>query len=168
VYTPCNLQACIEHPMIDTVWINDVTTFKDWDAQQDGFITWLTDFNTRHVFLVSATRNNGITMYMESYSGCGDVVARNLVKPVAMMQANFWLNLLDPPPVDPVDILDIKWMELYNKWKKFVPEESKAKWRYYSEYPRTREARQGQEEPKEDKGDKKSTHNGCRRGTKEA
>jgi hypothetical protein len=135
VYTPSDLQDCIQHEMIDTLWINDATTFKDWDAQQDDFITRPTDINTRHIFLVSATRNNGITMYMESYNTCGDVVARNLVKPAAVLDANYWLNLQDPTPVDPVAILDIKWMELYDKWKKFVPEESIAKWRYYNEDP---------------------------------
>jgi hypothetical protein len=37
--------------------------------------------------------------------------------------------------IPPVEILNIKWVELHDKWGKFVPQEKKPQWRYYVEDP---------------------------------
>jgi hypothetical protein len=133
VYIPSDLHDCIQHELIDTVVVA-ADTFKDWDTQEDTIIDRTKNITPHHCFLVSANRDNGNTMYMEPYVDSGDEISRRLVKPIARDDA-FWLTLEEPPSIPPVEILDIKWVELYDKWGKFIPLDKKTEWRYYHEDP---------------------------------
>jgi hypothetical protein len=50
-----------------------------------------------------------------------------LVKPIARND-DYWLTVGDPDIIPPVEILDIKWTELYDKWGEVHPtgEESRV------------------------------------------
>ena len=134
VYTPVDLEGSIKHDLVDTVTV-DHTAFRDWDTQEDGIIERTKDIKAHHCFLVSANRDNGNTMYMESDNNSGREVARQLVKPMARDNDVLWQTLEEPEVIPPAEVLDIKWKELYNKWGKYIPEEKKKQWKYYSEDP---------------------------------
>jgi hypothetical protein len=65
VYTPNDLQGSVAHEMIDTVMV-DSSSFHDRDRQQDEIIDRTKDIKVNHCFLVSANRDNGNPMYMET------------------------------------------------------------------------------------------------------
>jgi hypothetical protein len=65
--------------------------------------------------------------YMESTNEIGNEIATQLVKPLARDDA-YWLTIGDPETIPPVEVLDIKWKELYDKWGKFIPQEKKLEW----------------------------------------
>jgi hypothetical protein len=63
-------------------------------------------------------------------------VSKALVKPAARAYTDEeWKLMSDPDVIAAVDILDIKWKELYDKWGKYIPQEKKVEWRYYSQDP---------------------------------
>jgi hypothetical protein len=153
VYTPSDLVTSIQHEMIDVVMV-DGNTFKDWDKQEDAIIERTKDIKPNHCFLVSANRDNGNTMYMERANGIGNEIATQLVKPLARSD-EYWLTIGDPEPIPPVEVLDIKWKELYDKWGKYIPVEKKAEWRYYIEDPGPERRKKVKKHTKESKTTRK-------------
>jgi hypothetical protein len=135
VYTPIDLRTCISNPLIDPVIIEDQSVFRNFDKQQDGVIRRPVGINKHHCFMVSADRDNGNTLYMEPYDGSGEEVALNKIMKPKGRENRFWRSWRLPIPLKPMTILDIKWMELHDKWGKFIPEEKKSDWKYYSEDP---------------------------------
>ena len=136
VYTPMDLEASVQHELIDYVMV-EVGTFKDWDKMENTMIDKTTDIKANHCFLVTANRDNGNTMYMESCHESGNERAKRLVLPDYRDKSTAtWyaaINALNIIAV--VEILDIKWRELFDKWKRYIPIDDRPKWKYYNEDP---------------------------------
>ena len=51
---------------------------------------------------------------------------------------DFWeQRIAELEPCGKVGMKDIKWVELFDKWRPLIPDEFRAKWKYYAEDPGT-------------------------------
>jgi hypothetical protein len=139
-FTPDDLvQGMAGLPNVEPILVND-DVFKDWDVLEDMHIRNIPSGNTNknHIFTVDITKNDGNSMFAKQCDGNDeDEVEFKMVKPkytAAVYDTAFW-KALQPEVIPAVGLQDIKWKELYHKWGKYVPEDIKPQWRYYSEAP---------------------------------
>jgi hypothetical protein len=134
VYTPKDLKTSIKHDSIDTVIVDPATSFRDWDAHEDIVLKATENVKANHIFLVSANRDNGNSMYMETHRNSGEEQKSVLVKKKKQeVLEEHWKTM--PQLLPTTDILNIKWIELHDKWGKFIPRPKKEDWKYYNEDP---------------------------------
>jgi hypothetical protein len=135
-FTPEDLVNSIKgNNKVDPVMVDD-DTFGNWDKLEDVFMKRLPSGNTtnNHIFSVDINRNNGNSMFLQEANGAVEQEFK-LVKPAYVdKDAAFWTQQ-QPEVIPPVGLQDIKWKELHHKWAKYVPEEKKPQWRYYTEAP---------------------------------
>jgi hypothetical protein len=75
-------------------------------------------------------------MYLwKSEDGTPPLILPRVKPPYCDNDAQFWKDLLTPQVIPPLGIQDIKWRELYKKWRPYVMEDKWIQWRYYCELP---------------------------------
>ena len=135
VYRTCNVYTPDE--MIEAIGKSAdvapvaVEGFKDWNKLQDKYMAAPKSgtVNVNHVFSVLATEPN--TLYTQEHIDAPMVAQTIVLK--AYHEADPWLQFEQPEDILPTGIQYIKWAELFDKWKKFVPEEARGRWKYYCE-----------------------------------
>jgi hypothetical protein len=133
VFTPKYLQASVSHEHIDAILVDKDTTFRRWGAYQDLVMKATVGINVNHCFLVDINKNNGNSMYTETHNNSGKVSSQQVVITEELNNTAHWEGM--PEIIPATEMLDIKWIELHDKWGKFVPQAKKADWKYYSEDP---------------------------------
>lgn len=133
VYTPKDLEASVRHDHIDSILVDPHTTFRGWNAHQDLVMKATVGINVNHCFLVSINKENGNSMLMETHHNSGTVKSQRVVTTQHLKNTEHWTTM--PELIPPSEMLDIKWIELHDKWGKFVPQDKKADWKYYNEDP---------------------------------
>jgi hypothetical protein len=135
-FTPEDLVNSIKgNNKVDPVMVPD-DVFKDWDKLEDGLIKRLPGSNTtnNHIFFVDINRNNGNSMFLQEANGAVEKELKLVKNEFVDNDAAFW-NMQRPDAIPPIGLQDIKWKELHYKWSKFIPEDKKQQWRYYTEAP---------------------------------
>jgi hypothetical protein len=121
------MQAIGVHPDVDPIQVKD-GEFYHFDRVQNKYFKRLTEINSNHIFEVKTDSKNSIDLY--EYDGAGDPVNKLIVK--KQYQSIDWvedaLKELFSSPKPRVGMQDIKWIELYDKWRPLVPE---AEQQYY-------------------------------------
>jgi hypothetical protein len=120
----------MKHPdvLVDQV---RTTNFYDWDSYLSKYLVLLNKTNPYHIFTVDADRNPDV-IYCQTHHGAPEV-AQNLVK-VAFRSTN-WTAEDKPAGILPPGIQDIKWIELWKKWRPLVPEAKRAEFEFYNSEP---------------------------------
>ena len=128
VYTPTDLiDALNQSRYIMASWFPE-DGFRDWGAWADQFMKpTVKDVKKYHVFTVT---NEDPTVMLKQASVSGPVVEETIV--TGQLPAEVRPN---PKMIEPKEIADIKWVELYDKWGKLVPPAKKKEWKYFNEDP---------------------------------
>ena len=110
----------------------EVTGFKDWSSLQDKYMTVPKSgsVNINHIFSVDAADPN--KLFTQEYIDA-DQKEQVIVLPAYRDDYSSWLALEEPQSIPAAGIQYIKWAELFDKWKKFIPLDRRSKWKYYNE-----------------------------------
>ena len=135
IYTPQELYLCLNrHPSVTAIEMETDEDFLEFSALQDLLmIPAINGCKKHHIFTVTAARSN--VLVMQAADG-EDEVEMVVVLPnkqgddIDWRQAMKTLEISTPPGLP-----DIKWLELYAKWGKFVPLDVKKTFKYYTEKP---------------------------------
>jgi hypothetical protein len=102
----------------------EVSEFFDYDRVQDKYMRRIKSVNKNHIFQVNAEDLN--CMYLSEYDGA-EAIKQQLVK--KQYTNTEWINEalkdLFSKPKGRVGLQEIKWIELYDKWRKLVPSEER-------------------------------------------
>ena len=128
IYTPAQMMKAIS--LHEDVTAVEVTHFQDWNGLQDKYINKPNPgtVNCNHVFTVDADRDSN-KLWLAEYEGADHVEEQLCVK-MAYRDDDAWA-LIDPDDIEPPGLQYIKWAELFDKWKKFVPLHVWPLWKYY-------------------------------------
>jgi hypothetical protein len=133
-YTKEDLIASINHDSVEATMVPP-ETFRNWDALQNKHMAVPTGkVTSNHVFTVDINRNNGNSM---AFQECDEspITEKTMVKPAFRNEdATFW-NELQAAVIPSVGLQDIKWIEMHDKWGRYIPPDKKKEWRYYNEKP---------------------------------
>lgn len=108
----------------------DPMKFGDWDAMFEKYMARPSPVKVNHIF--TARDDNPTIMYKQKYDGYTET-AQVIIKR-EYVSTDWYKNVQVLPLVAP-GIQDIKWMELYNKWRKLVPSDRHNKWFYFCNPP---------------------------------
>jgi hypothetical protein len=123
--------------------------FCDWDSWENQFMSpKVAKTNSYHVFEVDAERENGNKMYTRTHDGAEEVEQWIVKKDY---RDNSECFKTDPKIERPIGIQNIKWIELYKKWRPLVPKDRWPKFRYYNEDPGLARTREVSESTKQSK-----------------
>ena len=129
-YVPQDLIELVNrHPQVNAVAMAP-NEFHNWDALENKLVQKAEGILKNHVFTVETNDSN--SMIMQEYSGA-QVERQTLV--LKQYQDVDWSPLLQLDVIPPPGLPDIKWNELYAKWGRFIPEEKKSSFKYYSLQP---------------------------------
>lgn len=124
------LDAIGGHPLVNPVEVKP-KEFFEWRNSQNKYLKHLTNINPNHIFEVRAGDPNA--MYLYEYNGAQP--KRQLMVKNEYLEVDWaceFLKSLQPKPE--VGIADIKWVELYDKWRVLIPMEHRT-YRYVAEDP---------------------------------
>jgi hypothetical protein len=135
VYTPDQLIECInKHPQVTAIAMETDEDFLEFSLLQDLLmIPAIHGCSKHHVFTVHS--NNANTMVMQEADGEQEIQLV-VVRPVYHGTNVNWRKTMMTMDVSiPPGLPDIKWVELYSKWGRFIPEEIKPQFKYYHDKP---------------------------------
>jgi hypothetical protein len=135
VYTPMQLIECInKHPQVTAIAMETDEDFLEFSSLQDMLmIKAIHGCSKHHVFTVHG--NNANKMIMQEANG-EDMKELVVVLPVYQGDNVNWRKTMMTMDVSlPPGLPDIKWVELYSKWGRFIPEEVKPLFKYYYDKP---------------------------------
>jgi hypothetical protein len=132
-FTPKDLTTAVSHEHIDAMFVDYHTTFRDWDAFQNLVMKPTVGINVNHCFTVDIDVNDGNSMHMMTHHTATKGTNQQVVLTDQLLNTAHWE--LMPELIPPKEMLDIKWLELFDKWGDFVPPEKLKDWKWYSEDP---------------------------------
>jgi hypothetical protein len=133
-FTKEDLIASINHEKVEALLVSE-DTFVDWDALQNKHMALPTGkVTSNHVFTVDINRNNGNSMAFQECDGSAVVEKLMIKRAYRDNDSTFW-NELQPTVLPPIGLQDIKWIEMHDKWGRYIPPDKKKQWRYYNEKP---------------------------------
>jgi hypothetical protein len=133
-YTKEALIKAINHDKVEALMVPP-ETFRNWDALQNKYMSLPTGkVTSNHVFTVDINRNNGNSM---AFQECDDsvVTEKTMIKRAYFDNDSTFWNEQQATLIPTVGLQDIKWIEMHDKWGRYIPMEEKTKWRYYNEKP---------------------------------
>jgi len=118
------------HPDVQPL---QVLEFFDFDRVENVYLRKLTEVNANHIFEVSDLDSNSMSLF--EYNGAEPKQKALVKKPHLHTD---WIDEavgdLFGKPKDIVGLQDIKWIELYDKWRRLIPVEERT-FRYIKEDP---------------------------------
>jgi hypothetical protein len=133
-FTKEDLIASINHDKVEAITVSP-ETFVDWDGLQNKHMALSTGkVTSNHVFTVDINRDNGNSMAFQECDG-SDVEEKLMIKKAYRDKDSTFWNELQPTSIPPISLQDITWIEMHDKWGRFIPPDKKKQWRYYNEKP---------------------------------
>jgi hypothetical protein len=135
VYTPKQLLDCLNrHPQVLAIPMETDEDFLNFDACQNGvMIKAINGCKKHHIFTVKEEDANTLVMQeadMEEERPLLVVPIQHQGADVNWRRLMMTMTLCVPPGLP-----DIKWVELYSKWGRFIPDDIKKEFKYYSDKP---------------------------------
>lgn len=132
VFTPPELMELLNrHIQVDAVAM-EPQDFKDWDELEERMMNRPKKTSEYHIFSVDSSVDNGNSLICYKCDGAPEELQ-------PMVTRNFqdcdWQPLFKLQGVVPPGLPDIKWLELYSKWGRFVPQDRKSGLKYFVEEP---------------------------------
>jgi hypothetical protein len=132
VYTPDDLMQCLNTCADVTAIRVAPDVFIDFDTTQSEYFHQPTAINANHVFTVHHTDPS--VLLKQEYHG-GPTTSQSILLPIHngtnWMNSHYRETKIETAP----GMKDIKWVELYSKIGKYVPEEKKKEWYCYHTDP---------------------------------
>jgi hypothetical protein len=153
IYTPEELFACMNKANdVEAIQVPE-DGFHDWDTWENQFMAAkIQKTNSYHIFEVDAERENGNKMYTRTHDGAHEE-EQWVVKKDYRGDSEWFKS--EPSVIQPIGIQDIKWIELYKKWRPLVPSDRWPKFRYYHEDPGAKRTKEVAESTKQTKKQRK-------------
>jgi len=128
-YTPQDVLTNMKHKQIKVIRAHP-RYFCDWNTYQDKYMRPTKDVSKNHVF--TCYKTDPENLHIQEHNG-GASTVQKLVKP-AFLNTD-WSRICKPEMMKPPGMKDIKWKELFDKWKPLIPLEKRKEYRYYNEDP---------------------------------
>jgi len=134
-YTPQQLLQNMKHPDVTVARVKHDEanpTFRAWTAWQNQFMTDKIDGTRKyHIFTCDKSRDPN-ALYCSTHYGA-DETKIMIVK--EEFHGTDWATATFPNPLPAIKVQDIKYKELYDKWRPLVPEEHHKEWEYFAVDP---------------------------------
>jgi len=135
-FTPQQLLENMKHPDATVARVNPrerTPTFRDWVAWQNQFMTkTIKDTRKYHIFTCDKSKDPN-ALYCSTHYGSDEETKIAIVK--KEFHGTDWATATLPDPMTAPGIQDIKYKELYDKWRPLVPEEHRKDWQYLAVDP---------------------------------
>jgi hypothetical protein len=170
-FTPDDLVKSINNPKVLPFMVGD-NVFMDWDKLENITVKKLPPGQTtkNHVFTVDINVNKGNSMACKE-SRDSPVEHHVIVKRNHLKKDDAYWDAQTPIAIPRVGLPDIKWIELYHKWGRFVPDDKKKQWRYYRDAPpkkvRARVAKKNKEARQQRQQRSRTDHDGDKKKPQE-
>jgi len=130
-YTPKDvIDNLSQHPDVDVLRA-EVNHFLNWDSFFDKYMHRTEKIKTNHVFTCTALKP--FALQVQEHWGA-PVVKQDVVKKECV--STDWGNISNMPDVlKHPGMKDIKYKELYDKWRPLIPIEKRKEYKYYNEEP---------------------------------
>ena len=133
-YVPEDVEERLAAHKDITMMRTRVTHFQNWDVFENKYMTVPKGVKPMHVFSVHADDPDNLRM--SEYWGA-EVTKQLLVKPE--FRGKPWADDTAegnrPAPINPPGMRDIKYMELYDKWRHMIPMEKRKAYKYFDVPP---------------------------------
>ena len=156
VYMPQQLLECINrHPQVTAIQMETDEDFLAFDVLQDVMmIAAIKGCKKYHIFTVTMDDSNTLQMQV---ADAEEEVALEVTRPQYQGDDVDWRKAMGSLTVsEPPGLPDIKWVELYSKWGRFIPAEEKLKFKYYCEKPPKMVAAEVKKQSKEARSNRQS------------
>lgn len=119
-----------QHPDV-TVVRGKQEDFCNWDAFFDKYMHRTELIKKNHVFSCNCLQP--FTLHVQEHWGA-PVVKQTIVKEHSL--STDWGNIANKPDMlEPPGMKDIKYKELYDKWRPLIPTEKRNQYKYYKDEP---------------------------------
>ena len=133
VHTPKDLFEVLDnHPDID---VQKPQGFFDWDAMENRFMKVPKDVKKQHVFVVDCDRDPSISqLFCQTTHGEPETMQELVLN---KYKDTDWgaMGFAKPDRIPEPGLQDIKWKELYDKWRLLVPPSKHKDWKFFNEDP---------------------------------
>ena len=130
-YTPDDVLSNLgKHPHVKVIRAR-VPNFLDWDKYFDVYMRRTEDVKTNHIFECHA--NDPCNLHVQEHDGA-PVTIQQIVKR-NWIGKDYCPNGTRPEVLQHPGMKDIKYKELYDKWRPLIPVEKRAQYKYYNEDP---------------------------------
>ena len=147
-YIPQDLEVNLNINRDVTAIMVDPSTFLNFDKAQSVALEQPTQIKKNHIFTVKDS--DPTILYKQECDGAPEmkqqIVCEWLLNSHWVTQMYCALRVEEGPGIQ-----DIKWVELYKKYGKFIPEDKKRQWKYYNEDPGDKRRRKVQDQSKANK-----------------
>jgi len=133
IHTPKDLFEILGNH--ESIRISKPWGFFDWDAMENRFMKVPKDVKKQHVFTVDCDRDPKITqIFCQTTHGEPEMIQKLVLDEY---EDKDWgaINFAQPNKIKEPGMQDIKWKELYDKWRPLVPPSKHKDWKFFMEDP---------------------------------
>jgi len=130
-YTPADVIAALSgHPQVRVIKTLPVN-FHDWDTYFDVYMRRTENVKKNHIF--ECHKDDPTNLHVQEYDG-SEVSTQQLVKR-NWIKKDWCPREERPAQLQHPGMKDIKYKELYDKWRPLIPFEKRKEYKYYNDDP---------------------------------